>query len=199
MRPVRHPQLVTEGRTNVIPNSSFECGGAGWGGYAPDLGYWYGNVFGLRGEVDGTTAAHGTHSLRMTLDEQKTPTYYFDYYEPVHKQLGCVISGHEGWLHAKPGQTYTLSASVKADQPGRVGLLFVRQADARALRQNLTLTDQWQRYSFTFTAQSEFVWTGVGLDLTASKGPGGHDLGGRGAARAGRGGPPPTSRPCRWR
>lgn len=170
MRTSYHPQLVTEGRTNFIPNSSFECGPAGWGSYSPDLGYWYGNVFRLMGEVNDTTAAHGSHSLRISLGPD-TPTYYFDYYEPVRKQMTCLLAAHEGWLHAKPGETYTLSAYLKADAPGRVGVLFVRQAGARNLRQNVTLTDQWQRYTFAFTAQAEYLWTGAGLDLAASKVP----------------------------
>lgn len=171
MRPARHPQLVTEGRTNFIPNSSFECGGAGWGSYAPDLAnYWYGNAFRLMGAIDSSAAAHGAQSLRITLDE-KTPHYYFDYYEPVHREIGCLVAAHEGWLHATPGQTYTVSAAMKADQPGRVGVLFARQADGRSLRKDVPLTDQWQRYSFSFQAQSEYLWTGVGVDRTASQAP----------------------------
>lgn len=169
VRPERHPQLLTAGRTNFVPNSSFECGGAAWGSYSPDLGYWYGNAYRLMGEVDSTTAAHGKSSLRVTLDEKTTPTYYFDYYQPVCKQLGSLVAAHEGWLRTQPGQAYTLSAYLKADQPGRVGMLFVRQADGRSLRQDLTLTADWQRYSFTFTPQAQFVWAGAGLDLAASK------------------------------
>ena len=165
----RHPQLPDQGRTNFIPNSSFECGAAGWGSYAPDIGYWYGNAFRLMGEIDPSTAAHGAQSLRMTLGGQSTPTYYFDYYAPVRKQIGSLVAAHEGWLRVTPGQTYTVSASLKADQPGRVGLLFVRQADAGSLRKDVPLSDQWHRYSFSFTPRSEFIWTGVGLDLTASQ------------------------------
>ena len=40
-----HPQIETEGVNNFIPNSSFECGPAGWGSYNPEMATWAGNVF----------------------------------------------------------------------------------------------------------------------------------------------------------
>jgi hypothetical protein len=168
MRPQWHPQLPTEGRTNFIPNSSFECGAAGWGSYVPDLGYWYGNAFRLMGDVDDSTASHGSHSLRITLDDT-TPTYYFDYYEPVRKRITALIAAHQGWVPVRPGDTYTLSASIKANTAGLTGVLFVRQAGGRNLRQNVALSDQWQRYTFSFTVQGEYLWTGIGLDLAPTK------------------------------
>ena len=169
VRPQWHPQLVTEGRTNTVPNSSFECGPAGWGSFAPDLTFWGGNMYALLGEVDASTAAHGKHSLRMDLSEKRVPTYFFDYLDPVRHRARTVITAHAGWLPAQRGQSYTLSASLKADVPGRVGVLFVQQAGNRSLRKEFPLTTEWQRYTFSFPADAEFLWAGVGTDLLASK------------------------------
>jgi hypothetical protein len=60
-----HPRIGTAGRTNLIPNSSFECGTVGWGSYNPEMQTWAGNLFRLIGELDETTAFQGTRSLRV--------------------------------------------------------------------------------------------------------------------------------------
>ena len=65
MRLRYHPEISTAGVRNVIPNSSFECGAAGWGSYAPNLTSWSGNVYRLLGEIDDKTAFHGQRCLRL--------------------------------------------------------------------------------------------------------------------------------------
>ncbi|MGQ9727022.1 MAG: phage head spike fiber domain-containing protein [Candidatus Fervidibacter sp.] len=169
LSPQRLPQISTEGVTNFLPNSSFECGTAGWGSYAPDLRWWMGNVFQLIGELDGKTAAHGNHSLKISLNRQNLPTFYFDWFDPVRQNVLSLVTVHHGWVPIKSGQPYTLSVFMKAENENTSGLLFVRQSDGRSLRKDFTLTKDWQRYTFTFTPQSEFVWVGAGLDLALSK------------------------------
>lgn len=165
VRPQWHPQLATAGRTNTLPNSSFECGAAGWGSYSPELTqYWYGNVYRLVGDLDNTTAAHGKSSLRITLSDKQPLTYYWDYFDPVRRPVRVMLAAHQGWLKAERGQAYTLSAYLKGDQPGRTGVLFVRQAGGRSLRKDFPLTTEWQRYSFTFTPDQEYFWTAAGVD-----------------------------------
>jgi hypothetical protein len=169
LSPRRLPQIPTEGVVNFLPNSSFECGTAGWGSYAPDLRWWMGNVFQLIGELDDKTSAHGRFSLKVTLSEPNLPTFYFDWFDPIRQPVRSIVIAHHGWVTVNRGQPYTLSAFMKANRPNVVGVLFVRQSDGRNLSKNFTLTTDWQRYSFTFAPQAEFIWVGAGLDLNASK------------------------------
>ncbi|MDH7570125.1 MAG: carbohydrate binding domain-containing protein, partial [Armatimonadota bacterium] len=161
IRPQWHPRLAEPPSGNWLPNSSFECGTAGWGSYSPDLRYWHGNVYRLIGEEDTRTAAHGRCSLRVPLSEANLPTYFFDYFDPLRQPMRCVVAAHHGWVPVEPGKSYTLSAYLKADAPGRVGVLLVRQAGGRSLRQDVTLTTEWQRYTFTFVPESGSAWAGV--------------------------------------
>ncbi len=168
MKAQRQPQLPAEGRVNLVPNSSFECGAAGWGSYSPDLRTWQGNVYELIGDLDATTAAHGRHSLRIHLSASSSPTFFFDYFDPVRQPVRCLVAAHHGWAALQRGRSYTLSASMKADKAGAVGVLFVRPSNLRSLRKDFPLTADWQRYVFTFTTDADSAWTGVGLDLAAS-------------------------------
>ncbi|MEZ8219313.1 hypothetical protein B0813_002850 [Candidatus Fervidibacteria bacterium JGI MDM2 SSWTFF-3-K9] len=167
--PKRLPQIPTDGVVNFLPNSSFECGTAGWGSYAPDLRWWMGNVFQLVGELDDKTSVHGKFSLKVSLSEPNLPTFYFDWFDPVRQPVRSLITAHHGWIAVNRGQPYTFSAFMKSDRPNVVGVLFVRQSDGRSLSRNFTLTTDWHRYSFTFTPQADFIWVGTGLDLNASK------------------------------
>lgn len=169
LSPKRLPQIPTEGVVNFLPNSSFECGAAGWGSYAPDLRWWMGNVFQLVGELDDKTSVHGKFSLKVSLSEPNLPTFYFDWFDPIRQPVRSLITAHHGWIAVNRGQPYTLSAFMKADKPNVVGILFVCQSDGRNLSRNFSLTTDWQRYSFTFTPQADFIWVGAGLDLNASK------------------------------
>ncbi|MCX7969664.1 MAG: carbohydrate binding domain-containing protein, partial [Armatimonadetes bacterium] len=166
LNPKRLPQIPTEGIVNFLPNSSFECGTAGWGSYSPDLRWWMGNVFQLIGELDGETSVHGKFSLRISLDKRKLPTFYFDWFDPIRQPVRSLLAAHHGWISVNRNQPYTLSAFMKSDRNGTVGILFVRQSDGRSLRKDFPLTTQWQRFSFTFTPQSDFIWVGAGFDLT---------------------------------
>jgi hypothetical protein len=119
-----------------------------------------GNVFQLIGELDDKTSAHGRFSLKVTLSEPNLPTFYFDWFDPIRQPVRSIVVAHHGWVTVNRGQPYTLSAFMKANRPNVVGVLFVRQSDGRNLSRNFTLTTDWQRYSFTFAPQAEFIWVG---------------------------------------
>ena len=169
----RHPALTAGEGPNGIPNSSFECGTAGWGGYAPGVRTWAGNLFQLHGELDSNESAHGKHSLKIGLQRDALPTIFFDYFDLVEEPQRCVLAAHQGWHTLEPGRAYCLSVFLKADRPGLGGVLLVRQADARTLRKNVPLTTDWQRHQFSFKAESAQAWTAAGLDLSGSENPDG--------------------------
>jgi len=163
-----HPKLPAGDRTNLLPNSSFECGTAGWGSYAPDLNTWMGNVYQLVGELDTGGAVHGDHSLRIPLSAKAPPTFYFDWFDPIRQPVLAVVAAHHGWAPVPKGAPCTLSVWLKADRPGVQGLLLCRQAGSRVLRKLVSLSTDWQRAEFTFTPESGQIWVGAGLDLRAS-------------------------------
>ncbi|MBC7327344.1 carbohydrate binding domain-containing protein [bacterium] len=165
LNPQRYPQIPVEGVKNLLPNSSFECGTSGWGSYSPDIFWWEGNVFQFIGEIDSTTAVHGKSSLKLSASLAKKLTFYFDYFDPVRQQVKSLLVANQGWIPVQPGETYTLSTYLKSSQPQIEGILFVKQSDGRSLRKNYKLTSQWQRYSFTFSPQSDFIWIGVGFTI----------------------------------
>lgn len=72
-KPQRYPRIGTEGVTNAIPNSSFQCGTTGWGSLTFGLGGWEGNLFRLEGEYDARHARHGRQSLKIALDAAAAP------------------------------------------------------------------------------------------------------------------------------
>ena len=102
-QPQWYPQIGTEGVTNAIPNSSFECGTAGWGSLTFGLGGWEGNLFRLVGQCDPRQAKHGRQSLRITLDAASSPVYWFDYYQPVRERVKRAFAANRGWIKVEPG------------------------------------------------------------------------------------------------
>ena len=65
-----------EGVNNYLPNSSFECGTAGWGSYNPEMRTWAGNVFRLIGEIDEQTAFHGKRSMRVESRQRESTRFH---------------------------------------------------------------------------------------------------------------------------
>jgi hypothetical protein len=163
------PQIGTDGVKNMVPNSSFECGPAGWGSLTYGLSGWAGNLFRLEGELDGTVALHGQHSLRITLRPDARPVYSFDYYEAVREPVRRVLAASRGWLRVRPGEPLTLSAYLRADAEGVVAQLGANEAPERLLRKAVRVGTNWGRYELTFTPSQPFLFVAVGLDLEASK------------------------------
>ena len=171
IRVQHHPLICTEGVRNVIPNSSFECGPAGWGSYAPKLGGWTGNVYRLLGEIDESTAVHGKRSLRIRLAKDRPPIFYFDYYGPIAEPIQSALAAHIGWVPTLPGKPYTLSCALKADRPNVAARFLVREGAGKTWDKIVRIGVEWQRKAFTFRPDDGYVWSAIGLDLEASQAP----------------------------
>jgi hypothetical protein len=157
---------------NLLPNSSFECGTSGWGSIA-DLPGWGGNLNLLVGEVDTTTARFHRSSLKIALTPESLPVFYFDYFPLYRVPVKAPLLANRGWIEVEPDVDYTLSAYMKADTEGLVGVLSVRRAFRGSLRREVQLTTEWRRYTFTFRPRARQIFIALGLDLEASKGEAG--------------------------
>ncbi|MCH5376574.1 MAG: hypothetical protein JJ992_21605, partial [Planctomycetes bacterium] len=160
-----HPQIGTEGVTNFIPNSSFECGAAGWGSYYPDMSTWAGNIFRLIGEIDESEAFHGQRSMRVEIGKEKAPVFMWDWFDLVDEEILAPLVAHHGWVPLSKGETYVISCVLKADRPNVPARIMVRQCE-HSHRNIVRVGTEWQRFSMTFRASEDFAWMGVGPDLT---------------------------------
>jgi hypothetical protein len=163
----RHPVLLPSGGPNPIPNSSFECGGSGWGCSALGLPGWGTQVFRLLGAWDTSRAFDGRASWRLSADD--FPMLYFDYYEPMAYRVRCLLLGHEGWVPVEPGRPYVFSAYVQAASPGVPVRVLVREADGPRHQEVFSVGRNWQRVQVSFTASQRYACGFVGLDLRDSK------------------------------
>ncbi len=163
------PQIVTAGVKNFVPNSSFECGPAGWGSYTWGLGGWAGNLYRLEGELDGAVAQHGQHSLKIALNPATLPVFWFDYYEPVRQPVRRVLVANRGWFRVKPGERLTLSAFLRADADAVTAQLAAVEPGEPVDRKAVTVGRDWTRQEFSFVPSQPFVFIAVGLDLEASR------------------------------
>jgi Carbohydrate binding domain/Glycosyl hydrolase catalytic core len=168
-KPQWYPQIASDGVTNALPNSSFECGTAGWGSLTFGLGGWAGNLFRLEGQRDATVARHGRHSLNISLDAATAPVCWFDYYEPIREPVRRVLVANRGWIKVEPGRPLTLSTDLRADAPDTAAILAVNEAPERLQRRLVKVGREWNRFTFTFTPTQPFLFVAVGLDLDASK------------------------------
>ncbi|OHB64493.1 MAG: hypothetical protein A2Y76_01290 [Planctomycetes bacterium RBG_13_60_9] len=166
-----HPQLPIAGVTNALPNSGFECGGMGWGCWAPDVPGWGGEVFQLLGQWDDQRLFEGRHSWKLTLSPETLPPCYFDYLEPIESPVQFLLLGHEGWVPVERGESYVFSAYVAADRPHVAVPVVIWQADGRLLQQTFTVGQDWTRLQLAFTAETDFACGFVGLDLRRAKEP----------------------------
>ena len=153
---------------NLLPNSSFECGTAGWGGIA-DLPGWGGNLNQLVGAVDDADAKFHKSSFKIALTPENIPIYYFDYFPLYRIPVKAPLLANIGWISVEPGAQYTLSAYMKANFQDLVGVLSIRQALGQNLRRQVQLKTDWQRHVFTFRPKAEQIFVALGLDLEASK------------------------------
>lgn len=171
---VRHVQRYTEvlpdlGAKNLVPNSSFECGGSGWGSLAP-LWCWGGNLNRLFGSVEAGDAVHGGRSFRIDLDRATVPVAAHDYFHPTREPVLAVLVANRGWITVKPGQPYTFSAYVRAAPAPVPCTVAIHQGFAETIwRYGLQASGEWQRVSVTFTPESEQVFVGIGPDLRESE------------------------------
>lgn len=167
-RPQWFPKMSTDGVKNFVPNSSFECGTANWGGFTYGLIGWAGNLYRLEGVLDATEAWHGSHSLKISLSPSTEPVFHFDYYEPIRQPIQRVLVANRGWFRVEPGQKLTLSAWLKGDADDVVAQLVAVEAPDRVLQREVTVSREWRRHTFIFTTDADFLFIAVGLDLEAS-------------------------------
>jgi hypothetical protein len=163
------PQISTADVKNFVPNSSFECGTAGWGSYTWGLGGWAGNLYRLEAELDSAVAQHGQHALRISLDPSTLPVFWFDYYEPIRQPVRCVLVANRGWFRVKPGERLTLSAFLRADADPVTAQLAAVEPGERSARQAVSVGREWKRQEFSFVPSQPFLFIAVGLDLEASQ------------------------------
>jgi hypothetical protein len=167
--PVRkewHPQLPLDGVTNAVPNSSFECGGAGWGCISGQSAGWGTELFHLVGEWDQTRGFHGKSSWKLSIPARSAPMLYFDYYDPMAQPVRSVLLGHEGWVPVERGKPYTFSAYVMGDRPGTPVRIIVQEADGGRQARAFTAGTEWSRVEYTFTAKEDYACGFVGLDFS---------------------------------
>ncbi len=158
------PQLPLDGVTNAIPNSSFECGGAGWGCWTGQGASWGTSLFHRVGEWDTTRGWHGRSSWKLTIPPKPPLTLYFDYYDPAAQPVTSVLLGHEGWVPVERGKSYTFSACVMGDRPGTPVRIVIQEEDDRRQTETFSAGTDWARVVFTFDAQRDFACGFVGLD-----------------------------------
>ena len=162
------PQITTEPVKNFVPNSSFECGTAGWGSYTWGLPGWSGNLYRLEGELDGVQSRHGSHALKISLNPSTLPVYWFDYYEPVRQPVVRVLAANRGWFRVKPGERLTLSAYLRADAEAVAAELAAIEPGDRRAHEAVSVGREWKRYEFSFIPSQAFLFVALGLDLEAT-------------------------------
>lgn len=160
-----YPQIGTEGVKNFIPNSSFECGGAGWGSISYGLPGWAGNLYRLEGEVATNAPQHGAHCLTLALNPRTLPVYWFDYYEPVHQPVRRIFAANKGWFRVKPGERLTLSAWLRADAEDMPAEFVINECNGWTQKQQVKIGKEWQRRAFSFAPSQPFIFIAIGSDL----------------------------------
>jgi len=152
---------------NLVRNGSFELGGSGWSSLG--LGAGWGNIDALHGAIEKAQAPHGQSFLRIPLGGEKTPVLYFDYYEPVVRRELRPLAASVGWIKLEKGAAYTLSCQMRASVDGTPALIGVRGEDPgvwpRDYLQNVTLTKEWKRYTYTFKANERYCFVLAGPAL----------------------------------
>jgi len=161
-----YPQIHGDGVKNLVPNSSFECGTANWGGFTYGLQGWAGNLYRLEGgELDTSTAKHGHASLRLC---PTRPVFWFDYYEPVRQTVRRLMVANLGWFKAATGETFTLSVWLKSDTESIAAELLVYEASRRQSKKAVTVGREWRRHEFTFKPSQPFFFIAIGGDSDAT-------------------------------
>lgn len=182
----RHPAAAAK---NLIPNSGFEAGPAGWLTLGHRTG-WGPGLSGLYGDIVEEGAWQGTRALRIELGPGKTPVTTFNLFPAAIQAQHAPLAANRGWIEVEKGAVYTLSAYMRADRNGMPVRLMLRFAEPLGARTDLRnddyvvypfrmyprfyrLTREWKRYSFTVRAPERFVFAALGTDLTHESDPAG--------------------------
>ena len=166
-RPAR--PLRAEGRTNLIPNASFECGPYGWGSTTPHYVFWGSPMNRLFGEVVEGHAPHGKRYLRVALNEKTQPVMHFDYLRPLAHRVRAPLAGNCGFIELERGRSYVLSAYLKADKEDTPVMLGVKYMGDYTPVHQVSVGTDWQRHSWRFRAGVHPCFVLVGPDLRESQ------------------------------
>jgi hypothetical protein len=165
------PRLPETEAKNLVPNSGFELGGAGWSSLGEMTG-WGGSLSSLFGTVTTAEKFEGERSLEVALGPGKTLTTYYDCWPAATVVQHAPLAVNLGWISVVPEETYTLSAYLKADRPGVPARLVMRFGGDPApnpipsnSEQAVIVSDQWERYVFTAKATAMSVCVGLGPDM----------------------------------
>lgn len=167
------PAIGAIGAKNMVRNSGFELGTFGWASLGKRTG-WSASLTGLYGEIVAEDAWEGGHCLRIELGPCKTPVTYFDCYPSARVVQSAPLAANIGWMDVVKGESYTLSAYMRADRRGVTAKLVFRfgtkqhpwPAPSERSR-TFTLTDQWSRYAFTLPAEERDLCIALGPDMSA--------------------------------
>lgn len=135
---------------NLIPNSSFECGEVGWQSGIKFEDAHICNLFKLAGEVaDVDGAPHGRKALSIKFSK---PFHQLFLFSPHIAHAPWLLITNSRWLRLLCGETYTLSAFVKAFGNGIGVTIGVYFADGRKIERRIDPTNDWRRFSLAFKA-----------------------------------------------
>lgn len=158
------------GAANLVPNSSFESGTANWSSLGKNVSFVAGLTT-LFGELDPGLAYDGDYALRISLNPETTPLATFNW-ENAHAIQDSPLASNIDWIPVAQGKPYTLSAYMRADRdgvPARLQVAF-RSTFGNAGRpgEDVTVSTEWKRYTFTVNAPAPYAFVSVGPNLAGS-------------------------------
>ncbi len=171
-----NPPIPAIGSINLLPNAGFELGKDGWSSLGKPTA-WAGDLCGLFGEIQEGGAFEGQRCLRVDLGPGKTLVTHsaYSYYGPEKVVQSSPLAANLGWMNVTVGQSYTLSAYMRADKddvPTKMAFRFGEDFSAgfgdATYSKSVKLTTQWKRYTFTMAATKPDVYIQVGPDLSAT-------------------------------
>lgn len=159
--------IAASGARNLLPNGSFELGGAGWSSLGTGVGW--GDLDRLHGSVQ-MGGTHGKSFLRIPLGGDQTPVLHFDYFVPTVKRELRVMAANVGWIPVEKGAVYTVSCDMRSSVSGVRAAIGIRAQDPADGRfeddsRSVMLETAWRRYSHTFHPAHNWVFAFAGPDL----------------------------------
>lgn len=169
-----NPPILPGPARNLVPNSSFELGSDGWSSLGT-VTAGGGDLCGLYGVIQAGDAYDGGHCLRIELGPGKTPVTHSDYTLGASRTVtqAAPLAASLGWMNVEAGQTYSISAYMRADREGVPADLVFRfggeintgfGSDTHAKR--VALTRDWTRYEFSMAASAPDVFVALGPNLS---------------------------------
>ena len=167
----RLPKISMERVVNALPNSSFECGGAGWG-YVKEKSS-DGEPFELLGQCDRSQSFSGKSSWKLTLSADHPLMNYAASFFAVVSRIPSLQIGNEGWISVAPGKPYVLSAYVRSDRPELSAHCTIVEVDGRQESRSFKVGEGWQRIEVAHRPKGEQVYCVIGFTPSASDHPDG--------------------------